>query len=127
MRIPLESYQNIRNKQGFLILPKEFTCRDGHFVQLKRIDNLAIYQRNKHFEVIYVQSNEPFEITKGVFTEKKEGWPADTTWGVRGWTELTLEGAEKKFEELLNPVVIAPKIIDSSIPKRGRGRPRKQK
>lgn len=128
MRVPIESYQNIRNPGGYLILPKEFTCKDGKFTQIRRENNLALYQRDSHFEVIFIQSQNSFEITKGVFTEKKEGWPSDNLWGQLGWSYQDLESAEKKFNQLLNPETkTAPQTIDNNnIPiKRKRGRPRK--
>jgi hypothetical protein len=100
MRIPVDSYANLRNNEGYLILPKEFECKDGKFKQLKREKHVALYQRDLHFEVILVQDCNPFQITPGVFTEKKEGWPNDNSWGNSGWSYLDLKSAEKKFKEL---------------------------
>jgi len=128
MRVPVDSYGGIRNEQGYLVLPKEFECKDGKFKQIRRVEDLAIYQRDFHFELIKIQSCNPFEITPGVFTEKKEGWPNDNSWGTLGWTYLDLQSAEEKLNELLNPET-APEVIEAqeSPIKRGRGRPKKTK
>ncbi len=88
------------------ILPLEFEHKNFFFKQLKRIKNIAIYERwskncPKHFEVIIINSHNGYKI-KDYEAPPSEFYPNAKEWGIHGWTYMELGEAEKKFKKLLN-------------------------
>lgn len=97
--------QRIKNKNGYIILPKTFSYKGWNFQQLDRKKGIAIYSKEKEgfvsFEVIKVQNREAYTICDN-FVEAKESFPSDEQWGVLGWTFTDEIRARKKFLEIKN-------------------------
>lgn len=87
-------------------IPTAFT-RDGYdFRQLWRQGHVAIYSQQRPWatepaawEVVAIRPRKAHP--KDVDQNPKEGYPGDAEWGMRGWTLLSLESAQKKALEVL--------------------------
>lgn len=88
------------------LLNTEFTRRQFCFKQIKRIGNVAIYEKwtkgssKKHYEVIRIRSHNGYDMA-GTWIEPAEMYPGDEQWGINGFTINSIEAAEKKFNELV--------------------------
>ncbi len=94
-------------KDGFLVLPINFTHKGFIYKQIKRQNYTVIYQKYKendknkeHFEVVYIFRHPKREIA-GVEIEAKEAMPSDEQWGTYGFSYSNLNDAMKKFDELV--------------------------
>jgi len=90
-------------------LPKEVKYQGFNHIQLKRQDNIAIYQKCLGnilvgYETIIIQARYPQETYfrhTGNNPELKEHYPQTSAWGRYGFTYKHLKDAERKFDELL--------------------------
>ena len=85
-------------------LEKEFV-RSGFYHKLvKRVGNVAIYQRGKldsddsHFEVIKISKHNGYKMG-GAYIDAAETYPGASLWGLQGWTCTDMERAEEYFSE----------------------------
>jgi len=99
-------------------LPEKFTKGGFDFVLVKRIGLVALYQKIRDFdfrvgkvwktfkhrdswEVFIIQQHAAREIA-GVKIEACEAVPCSESWGIKGWSYMTLADAEKRFNTLIN-------------------------
>ncbi len=85
-------------------LKTSFTKNSFNFIQIKRVGDKAIFSKQKEgggisYEVIMVQRHLDYQIA-GVTIEAAETYPSSESWGVYGFTYVTLAEAEKKFKKL---------------------------
>lgn len=89
-------------------LPLPITFRHNHFdfQQVRREGDVAIFEK-KHpehsgpsWEVVIVQHNKAWRIA-GKDIPAKESMPCSEAWGIYGWTDLTLEAAESRFNAMV--------------------------
>lgn len=83
-----------------------FTLRGFEMQQVKRHDNVAIYSQSRDghplaWEVVVIRIAPAANICGNEYPER-EIYPNDEAWGKRGWTCLTLEEAERRFEDVIN-------------------------
>jgi len=88
-------------------LPKVFTKKASWFVELKRVDDCALYHRvfrekprTDSFEVVEIQKHGEYEIAGNVIAGG-EALPGDEQFGSKGWSYNNLLMAEKRFYALL--------------------------
>lgn len=96
-------------------LPENFTTKGFEHRQLKRIGNIAIFERFQskpekcHYEVIRIQSHNGRTIA-GNFIPPAEFYPSTSQWGSNGFTytegqsgsrDKALKQAEERFSQLL--------------------------
>ena len=73
--------------------------------QIKREGDVAIFFRTKpeyfngHYEVIKISRHNGYKMGTG-YIEAAETYPGASLWGLQGWTYLTLEKAEEKYQEI---------------------------
>jgi hypothetical protein len=92
------------SKNGYLVLPEEFTASGWTFKQLRRENNKAIYIKTKgngleSFEVIRISKHETYEIA-GNSIPAAECYPSNEQWGDLGWSYNDIKEANKKFNKL---------------------------
>jgi len=87
------------------------------FNSIERSGEFAIYSRTdkngtKHFEVIHIQTQKKDWIMGGKLVAKKgdESYPSSATWGTSGWTYKKMEGAKKKFDNLVETHKVADNV-----------------
>ena len=89
-----------------LPLPTTFRKSGFDFKQVRRDGDIAIFEKrhpevsNPSWEVVIVQHNGAREMA-GVAIPSKESMPWSEAWGKLGWTDLTLEAAESRFNSLV--------------------------
>jgi hypothetical protein len=94
-----------KDKDGYLILPKEFTAKSFKYTQLIREGDLAIYKQEKPgekvitFEVVKISRHSLYKLG-GVDIPAAETYPSTSTWGQNAWTLTTYEDALKKYNQL---------------------------
>lgn len=82
----------------------EFRKNGFHHKQLKRVGNVAIYERwadghsKRHYEVVMIQFNGARSFPNGTTYPASEGYPSSEQWGTYGWTYATLQNAMVKLE-----------------------------
>jgi len=84
----------------------EFTKQGYQFRQIERDGNLAIYQQTSeagdiHFELVRIKKH------KQDYHSKRAGdeyYPGTESWGVDGFTFLSLESAKQKLKEFRNQI-----------------------
>lgn len=89
-----------------ILLKTNFSKNSFDHKQIKRIGNIALYERQKtgtrkpHYEVIRIRNHNGFVIPG---TNEKappaEYYPSAEKWGVDGFTHNDLNSAEIKFAE----------------------------
>ncbi len=83
-------------------IPLEFTKSGFGFQQIERVGDWAIYEQSKGkgvwFEVIHIKRHDGYEIG-GKKIEPAETYPSSATWGVDGFTLLTLAAAKQRLQE----------------------------
>lgn len=87
---------------------KESITFDGYILkQLQRAEKKALYQQgDDHWEVVKIRikklyrtcSNESSLIDQGFLS--REYYPCSEEWGSYGWTYISLEEAQTKYETL---------------------------
>jgi hypothetical protein len=78
------------------------------FRRIKRHGNWAIFERTAlrdnakpHYEVVRIRSHNGFKIPGTAETSKpSEFYPSDAAWGRDGFTFLTIQQAQNRFEEV---------------------------
>lgn len=88
----------------FRILRKQFTKRGYEYRQVKRSDRVAMYEQRKDgrlhaYEVFRIQVHDA-RMMGDKLLQAGEAPPPDEQWGKKGWTCVTLEGAEQRYEAL---------------------------
>tara|TARA_R110002020_G_scaffold243115_2_gene456615 strand:- start:283 stop:591 length:309 start_codon:yes stop_codon:yes gene_type:complete len=84
-------------------IQKEFVRSNFYHKQLKRIGDVALYQRNMlnvdhhHYEVVKIGSHNGYK-TGTSWIDAAETYPGGSLWGLQGWTHQTIESAEKNFK-----------------------------
>jgi hypothetical protein len=89
--------------------PLEFPfTRDGFEHQLveRQGDVCLVERKNKrtgsiHYEVILVQHHPARTFPDGRTVPAREGYPADSQWGIAAWTRVTLPDARACFGDVL--------------------------
>jgi hypothetical protein len=92
-------------------VPKLFIKYNHEFTQLKRVKDLAIYERKslsknevyKGYEVVRIKTTNGGTMN-GLEFGPAEVYPSDDQWGMYGFTEQTLDSAEKRFKQLVAKV-----------------------
>lgn len=84
-------------------LEKTFKSKQFNHNQLKRVGNFAIYERwkddtKKHYEVVKIGRHNGYTIA-GQYVAPAETYPSSSSWGMNGWTCITIEQAEEKFKQ----------------------------
>lgn len=87
------------------ILEKEFRKKGFSHKEVFRKGQYAIYERcrvtkgakESHYELIIIKEHGAYEMG-GVKFEAGEGYPADNSWGVLGWTLPTKDEAFAKLK-----------------------------
>ncbi len=86
-------------------LSTQFTFRGETFTQLKRVKDVALFERVKEgktrgYEVIRIKDVPSTTWPNGKVTEAHEGYPGDNEFGLKGWYYMKqdLDGAEKRFK-----------------------------
>ena len=88
------------------VLEKEFKSCGFNFQQVKRIKDVAIYKKKAtdhighSYEVIKISRHNGYKLG-GNYVQPAETYPSNSLWGTHGWTCQTIEGADRKFDELL--------------------------
>ena len=86
-------------------LDKSFKHKGFNFSQIKRINNKALYKKTSikgtsiSYEVIIISSHNGYELA-GTYIEPAETYPSTSQWGTKGWTCVSLEEAEAKFNTI---------------------------
>lgn len=86
-------------------LPLTFTESGWSYTQLARKGRVAIYRKVKQgglaesFEVIRIQSHNGYKIA-GKDIPASETYPCSNSWGTNGWSCITREAADAKFQQL---------------------------
>lgn len=85
-------------------LPEKFTKKGFKFTLIKRENDVAIYKRSiagssktTHYEVVIITSHNGIFIGKN-FIEPGELYPSSSQWGDKGFTCVSIEDAEARFE-----------------------------
>ena len=85
-------------------LPTEFKSKGFQFRQLKRVGDVALFERkrptwkNPGYEVVRVRKYPTYEIS-GATIEAHEALPPDEAFGQEGWALASIERAEEVFAE----------------------------
>lgn len=85
-------------------IAKEFVKSNFYHKQLKRIGNVAIYQRGLlnsdwcHYEVVKIGRHNGYKAGTQ-YIKPAETYPGGSLWGLQGWTHQTLEDAEENFKK----------------------------
>ena len=86
-------------------LPTRFTHRNVLYTQLKRYNNLAIYEQHigkaHRYEVVLIQYRPTYTFPNGITVEAHEAYPSSSQWGTYGFTYYSLGEAELKFNEMI--------------------------
>lgn len=121
-------------------LPLKFKKWGDTFTQVKRTGDIALYERKtkqgkSQWEVFHVLRHDGLALSNGIKSQPAEFMVGTSLWGVKGWTFLTLEDAELKFDEQVSNIGIKrkrgrqPKAVVAKLPKvkstKKHGRPRK--
>ena len=88
-------------------LKKEFKSCGFYFKQLKRVDNIAIYEKTlikpvcdrSSYEVIRISSHNGYKLGWS-YIDPAETYPSNSMWGTHGFTADTLANAEKQFDKM---------------------------
>lgn len=105
----------------------EFTLKSYTYKQIKREGDIAIYtqqmtgnhQATIRYEVVRIGRHNGYTLG-GAIIEPAETYPGATQWGINGFTCLTMEAAEKRFEQLKadnDPVIVDGEVVEK---KRGK-------
>ena len=84
-------------------IKKEFVRSNFYHKQLKRIGDVALYQRNMlnvnhhHYEVVKIGGHNGYKAGTQ-YIEAAETYPGGSLWGLQGWTHQTLKEAEENFK-----------------------------
>lgn len=87
----------------YKILDKEFVKKGAKFVQIKRIGDIAIYERHKcgvTFEIVKIKRHQGYFLG-GNYIKPAETYPSSSTWGTDGFSCSSLERAGIRFQEML--------------------------
>jgi hypothetical protein len=95
-----------KDENNFLVLPLKFSSKGFSYEQVLREGDFAIYtQKDKYNKIWYipmvVQKYQSYEIAGNVMPAA-EKMPKDELWGTLAYTELTLEKAKTRLEQLKN-------------------------
>jgi len=86
------------------LIPENFTENGYKYTQIKRDGMLAIYKREKlhhfDFEVVKIHVQQAREAF-GKSYPTKEMYPTASGWGQTGFTCVTINRANAKFDELI--------------------------
>ena len=90
-------------------LPTAFHKDGFDFVQIDRVDDVAVYRKTKgvqveSFEVVIVQKRAEHTWPNGNTTPAHEAMPSSEQWGAQGWTLPTKLQAYSKVAEVLKAV-----------------------
>lgn len=92
-----------KNKDGYLILPKEFIQGGWCFKQLYRAEDKAIYEKTKNsvksIELIKISTHDGYTIA-GNIIPPSEVYPGNEQWGTLGWSFSTLNEAMNKLKTI---------------------------
>lgn len=114
-------------------LETTFSKLGFNFRQIKRTDNVAIFEKTKEgvsgeivsFEVAVIRAHEGYEIA-GNTVEPSEFMPRNEDWGTFGWSYTKEEDAHKKFGEVVKQewtyLVAGPNTVQPAGKPRKRGR-----
>ena len=83
-------------------LKTEFRKNRFNYTQIKRENNVAIYQQENYGYEVGIIHQEPEKEMFGTLIPAHERWPGTGEWGTHAFTTRTLEKAYFYFEELLN-------------------------
>lgn len=99
--------ESLKDKEGYLLLPKEFSTRGFNFKFLKDLeDGWKIYEKskenckNKKYELIKPKRQDAF-VFHGNPIEAKWVYPGDSSFGKIGFDCSTLQRAEEKHKEII--------------------------
>lgn len=95
---------------------KEFTLKTHTYTQIKREGDFAIYTQRVtndptaaiRYEVVRIGRHNGYTLG-GATIAPAETYPGASQWGINGFTCLTMEAAEKRFEKMKldnTPVVV---------------------
>lgn len=90
-------------------IEKELIIYGDNAVQIKRIGDVAIYERTgkyneKRYEVIIVQHFKERYLKDGTLIPAGKYYPSTSLWGNMAWSYIKKENAEKKFDKVLKEV-----------------------
>lgn len=95
-------------------LPQRFSKSKFYFTVLKRVGDVVLLSK-KHietgtagFEVCVVQKHGERAIA-GVTISACEALPSSEQWGIKGWTPIGANAAEKKFSEVVKAQEVTQK------------------
>jgi len=87
------------------LIPDEFTSKGFIYTKVKREGDKAIYKQshkegnNLRYEVVLITRHNGYQLGSA-FIEPSEVYPGSSLWGIRGWTCVSLEDAEKRYKNL---------------------------
>ncbi len=96
-------------------LETEFESKGFRYTQVRRDGDVAIYKQSRidgalvngshmhgshsAFEVVKIRRHNGYTLA-GISFPPAEMYPSSSLWGLFGWTCVTLEEAEQKFQKL---------------------------
>jgi hypothetical protein len=103
-------------------VPEKFVKKGFKHTQIKREGCVALYKRSMvdstrditHYEVVIITPHNGVTI-EGNYIEPGELYPSSSQWGEKGWTQSTIEDAEKKFNVVKKRVAAATKRKEAKI------------
>ena len=84
-------------------IESEFTRGGFYHRQIKRVGNVAIFERQAlnsrepHYEVVKISSHNGYNLG-GAYIDPAETYPGASLWGLQGWTHSDLAAAEENFK-----------------------------
>lgn len=87
------------------LIPDEFASKGFTYTKIKREGDKAIYKQthkegnNFRYEVVVITRHNGYKLGES-FIEPSEVYPGSSLWGIKGWTCISLEDAEKRYKGL---------------------------
>jgi hypothetical protein len=109
----------VASTETFRKLKARFSKRGYEYRLVKRSDEVAMYEqwadeRLHAYEVFRVQVNDA-RVIAGRAVSAGESSPGDEQWGKKGWTCLTRESAEQRYEAAQALVDEAAEAADEGV------------
>ena len=102
----MKNYNEITKINGYIVLGSELSHKGFDFNLIDRNGDVAIYSVNKKgrfqvFEVIRIKRHDGYSIAGNSF-EPSEIYPRDNLWGLDGFTCMSLKGAKKRMQKIID-------------------------